>query len=60
MADPKRLLVRGGQVYDHDGNVHKPSVADILIEDGNIIAVGPNLPSEGVQDIIDARDRLVL
>jgi cytosine/adenosine deaminase-related metal-dependent hydrolase len=60
MADPKRRLVRGGQVYDHDGNVHKPSVADILIEDGNIIAVGPDLPSEGVQDIIDARDRLVV
>ena len=60
MADPKRLLVRGGQVYDHDGNVHKPSVADILIEDGNIVAVGPDLPSEGVQEIIDARDRLVV
>ena len=28
----RRALIRGGQVYDHDGNVHKPAVADILIE----------------------------
>ena len=29
----KRTLIRGGQVYDHDGDVHKPAMADILIED---------------------------
>src|SRR5438046_2613077 len=43
MADPKRLLIQGGQVYDHDGNVHKPAVADILIEGSNIVAIGPDL-----------------
>ena len=59
MADPKRLLVRGGQVYDHDGNVHKPPVADILIEGGNIVAIGADLAGDGVE-IIDARDRLVV
>jgi cytosine/adenosine deaminase-related metal-dependent hydrolase len=60
MANPKRLLVRGGQVYDHDGNVHKPSVADILIEGSNIVAVAPNLATDGVQDVIDARAHLVV
>ena len=60
MANPKRLLVRGGQVYDHDGDVHKPKVADILIEGGNIVAVGARPPADGVQEIIDARDRLVV
>jgi 5-methylthioadenosine/S-adenosylhomocysteine deaminase len=60
MADSKRLLVRGGQVYDHDGDVHKPPVADILIEGGNIVAVGPDIATDGVQEIIDARDRLVV
>ena len=34
----RKLLVRGGQVYDHDGDVHKPKIADILIEDGDIVA----------------------
>src|SRR5262245_10487280 len=60
MADRKRVLVRGGQVYDHDGNVHKPPVADILIEGSNIVAVGPDLAADNVQDIIDARDHLVV
>ena len=60
MTDPKRLLIRGGQVYDHDGNVHKPPVSDVLIEGRNIIAVGPDLATDGVQEVIDAHDKLVL
>jgi 5-methylthioadenosine/S-adenosylhomocysteine deaminase len=56
----KRTLIRGGQVYDHDGDVHKPAVADILIEDDKIVAIGANLPREPVQEIIDASGRLVV
>ena len=59
-GNPQRLLIRGGQVYDHDGDTHKPPLADILIEGGNIVAVGRDLPSEGVQAILDARDRLIV
>lgn len=57
---PARLLIRGGQVYDHDGDVHRPRVADILIEDGEIIAVGKNLASEAPQQVVDASGRLVI
>ena len=32
MKGSNRLLVRGGRVYDHDGDVHHPPVADILID----------------------------
>ena len=60
MADSKRLLVRGGQVYDHDGDVHHPGVADILIEGGTIAAVGPHLTVDGEHDVIDASGRLVV
>jgi 5-methylthioadenosine/S-adenosylhomocysteine deaminase len=56
--NPERLLIRGGQIYDHRG-VHKPSLADTLIERGDIVAVGRNLQSDGVHAIMDARDRLV-
>ena len=56
----KRLLVRGGQVYDHDGDVHKPKVADILIEDGDIRAVGVNLAVDGEHEVVDASGRLVV
>ncbi len=26
-----RILIRGGRVYDHEGDVHQPAQADILI-----------------------------
>src|SRR5436189_3306712 len=57
---PGRLLVRGGQVYDHEGDVHKPAIADILIEGSDIVAVGPDLKVEGAHEIIHAIDRLVV
>jgi len=56
----KTLLVRGGQVYDHDGDVHHPPVADILIKDGDIVALGPNLVVDGEHEVIDASGRLVV
>jgi 5-methylthioadenosine/S-adenosylhomocysteine deaminase len=54
-----RLLVRGGQVYDHHGDVHKPKPADILIENGEIAAVGASL-SVADAEVIDARNHLVI
>src|SRR6266545_8197321 len=56
----KRTLIRGGQVYDHDGDVHKPAVADILIEDDKILSVGANLTPDVVHEVIDASGRLIL
>jgi cytosine/adenosine deaminase-related metal-dependent hydrolase len=55
----KKLLIRGGEVYDHDGDVHKPKVADILIAGGEIAAVGTSLSSDGA-DVVDARGKLVI
>ena len=57
---PKRTLIRGGQVYDHEGDVHKPALADILIEDDKIHSVGANLAPEGAHEVIDASGRLVV
>src|SRR5215472_5681777 len=56
----KRTLIRGGQVYNHDGDVHKPAIADILIEDDKIVSVGANLTSDDVHEVIDASERLVV
>ena len=60
MAEARQLLVRGGQVYDHEGDVHKPKVADILIENGDIVAVGTDLAVGDGADIVDATGRLVV
>ncbi|MCW2903389.1 MAG: S-adenosylhomocysteine deaminase, partial [Streptosporangiaceae bacterium] len=42
-----------------DGDVHRPRTADVLIEDGTIIAVGPDLPGEDAT-VIDARGKLLM
>lgn len=56
----RRTLIRGGQVYDHDADVHKPAIADILIEDDKIVAVAAGLASDGVHEIVDAAGRLIV
>jgi cytosine/adenosine deaminase-related metal-dependent hydrolase len=60
MGTAGKLLIQGGQVYDHDGDVHKPPIADILIEAGNIVAVGANLSADSADEVVDARGRLVV
>jgi cytosine/adenosine deaminase-related metal-dependent hydrolase len=60
MAGASRLLVRGGQVYDHDGDVHKPAAADILIEHGEIVAVRAEIAVDAGTEVIDARGQLVV
>ncbi|MFL6795850.1 MAG: amidohydrolase family protein [Xanthobacteraceae bacterium] len=59
MLDPTKTLIRGGQVYDHDGDIHRPAIADILIENDTISAVGPQLPSDGHR-VIDATGKLII
>ena len=59
-AQAARILIRGGRVYDHDGDVHQPAPADILIGGERIERVGPNLPAEAGVEIIDAAGKLVV
>jgi cytosine/adenosine deaminase-related metal-dependent hydrolase len=59
MNGTKKTVVRGGQVYDHDRDVHKPGVADILIHGDEIIAVAPNLDASDAE-VVDARNKLVI
>jgi 5-methylthioadenosine/S-adenosylhomocysteine deaminase len=53
------VLIRGGRVYDHDGDVHKPNVADILVRGSEIVAVGSGLEAPGIE-VLDARNRLIV
>jgi 5-methylthioadenosine/S-adenosylhomocysteine deaminase len=54
-----KILLRGGKVYDHDGDVHRPATADILIAGNTIAAVGPNLSPDGAQ-VIEAHGKLII
>jgi 5-methylthioadenosine/S-adenosylhomocysteine deaminase len=55
-----RILIRGGRVYDHDGDVHQPAQADILIAGEMIERVGQNLPADDGFEVIEAVGKLVL
>jgi 5-methylthioadenosine/S-adenosylhomocysteine deaminase len=59
-AQANRILIRGGRVYDHDGDVHQPAPADILIGGERIERVGPNLPAADGVEILDAAGKLVV
>src|SRR5205085_11729447 len=59
-AQVERILIRGGRVYDHDGDIHQPAQADILISGERIERIGPNLSAEAGVEIINAAGKLVL
>jgi len=67
------ILIRNGRVYDHDGDVDLPPIADVLIVDGLIAAVRPGiahaverrdsiaeLGARAIDRTIDATDKLVM
>jgi cytosine/adenosine deaminase-related metal-dependent hydrolase len=54
------ILIRGGRVYSHDGDVHQPVVSDILINGERIQQIGPELPWRSGIEIVDAKDKLVI
>src|SRR5580693_3730166 len=48
-----QLLIRGGRVYDHDGDIDDPPVRDILIRGSRIVSVtAPDEDSELKQEIV--------
>jgi cytosine/adenosine deaminase-related metal-dependent hydrolase len=53
-----RFLIRGGRVYDHDGDVHQPAIADVLIDGEMIKRVGRGLTAPEAE-VIDAAGKLV-
>ena len=64
----RRLLICGARVLGFNDEYDQPQVADILIEDGAISSVAPNLSVEGREpgqrvnglEVIDAHDRLAV
>src|SRR3954471_12410536 len=54
-----RYLLRNGTVIDTDPAPGVAPNTDVLIDDGEIVAVGRELPAGGAE-IIDATDRFVL
>src|SRR5256714_13834707 len=55
----KRTLIKGGTVITVDAELGDLPEADVLIEDGEIVAVAANLAVEDA-DTIDASERIVM
>jgi cytosine/adenosine deaminase-related metal-dependent hydrolase len=52
-------LIRSGRVYDHDGDVHQPGTADLLISGGRIERIAPQIAAEPGVEVIEAAGKLV-
>lgn len=46
-----RLLLTGARVLDPEGELHRPPPQDVLIEDGTIVAVGPEITADGAEGL---------
>jgi 5-methylthioadenosine/S-adenosylhomocysteine deaminase len=58
---PRRILLRGGVVLTLDPRIGDFAKADVLIEDGKIREVRPNLPIAGdAAVVVDATNRIVI
>ena len=55
-----RYLIRGGRIYDHDGDVHQPAIADLLINGETIERIAPAIAPETGVEVIDAKGKLVI
>ncbi|WP_293873362.1 MULTISPECIES: amidohydrolase family protein [unclassified Sphingomonas] len=55
---PRRLAIVGATVFDGTGAA--PRVANVLVEDGRIVAVGPDVAPPAGASVIDARGKALL
>ena len=55
-----RYLIRGGRIYDHDGDVHQPATADLLINGETIERIAPAIAPDAGVEVIDAKGKLVI
>ncbi len=51
------LLIQGGRVIDPASGLDRS--ADVAVEDGLIVAIGPGLSRSGASRVLDARERIV-
>ena len=55
-----RHLIRGARIYDHDGDIHQPAIADVLIHGAVIERIAPHIAPEPGVEVLDAAGKLVI
>ncbi len=59
-GETQRYLIRGGRIYDHDGDIHQPAITDLLISGGTIDRTAPHIAADDGVEVIDAAGKLVV
>jgi len=60
-ADSETILIKGGRTLRRGADLDQPPVADILVENGRIAAIGPDLGAQAAgARVLDARGHLVV
>ena len=59
-ARSSRYLIRGGRIYDHDGDVHQPAAADLLTNGEMIERIAPSIAPDAGVEVIDAKGKLTI
>ena len=65
MTTSHMILIKGGRIYDHDGDTDSPAVRDVLIDGDRVAAVGGSavakaLAGREADQVIDVAGKLVL
>ena len=60
MPEASSYLIRGGRVYDHDGDIHQPAIADLLIGGGVIEQIAPQIAAGPGVEVVEAAGKLVV
>lgn len=55
-----RFLIQKARVYDHDGDPHQPTYADLLVEGDRIASIASTIPASSGVEIINAHGKLVI
>src|SRR6266700_5097219 len=59
-AETEGYLIRGGRIYDHDGDIHQPATADLLIRGGPIARIAPHIATGDGVEVVEAAGKLVV
>ena len=56
----RRRLIRGGRVYDHDGDIDQPAIADVLIDGDTIVSIAPQISATEDVEVTNAHGKLLI
>src|ERR1700722_579977 len=59
-TESTRYLLRGGRIYDHDGDIHQPATADLSIRGGIIERIAPHIAADDGVEVVEATGKLVV